>query len=494
MPAGWTPAQVGELIILNPRNDAHDCTLVGFVPMSRLGVDYRSPVSFESRPWSDIKQGYTHFADGDVLLAKITPCFENGKAGLVSDMPNGLGAGSTEYFVSRPKDGALDARYLLGFFKTERFLKEGALQMTGSVGHKRVPKEYLLEAEIPLAPLNEQIRIADKLDAVLARVDACRERLDRIPAILKRFRLSILAAATSGKLTEDWRAEQPARKQPQAESGNAVQDSAQVRYAFDATLDSAAPRPSYEESSLEGWREVRLSDVIVDMRNGLAPKPTETPPGSKILRISAVRPGKLDLDDHRYLVVTDRDAQLYALKKHDLLFTRYNGSLEFVGVCASLKADAEGYVYPDKLIRVRADETMVHSEFIEIAFGSQPVRHQIETFVKSSAGQKGISGADLKSTRFLLPPVPEQTEIVRRVESLFAYADRLEARYAAARAQVDKLTPATLAKAFRGELVPQDPNDEPAADLLARLRSKPQAAPKQGQDRPRQKQRKRETA
>jgi len=193
-------------------------------------------------------------------------------------------------------------------------------------------------------------------------------------------------------------------------------------------------------------------------------------------------------------VVTDRDAQLYALKKHDLLFTRYNGSLEFVGVCASLKADAEGYVYPDKLIRVRADETMVHSEFIEIAFGSQPVRHQIETFVKSSAGQKGISGADLKSTRFLLPPVPEQTEIVRRVESLFAYADRLEARYAAARAQVDKLTPATLAKAFRGELVPQDPNDEPAADLLARLRSKPQAAPKQGQDRPRQKQRKRETA
>ncbi len=433
LPIGWALAKVRDLTDLNPKNsDITDDTIAGFVPMTMLGKDYRSGVAHDPRPWAGIKKGYTHFRNGDVLLAKITPCFENGKAGLVSGMPNGVGAGSTEYFVNRPHAELVDSRYLLALFKTEAFLREGALQMTGSVGHKRVPREYLSEASISLAPRNEQTRIADKLDAVLARVDACRDRLDRIPVILKRFRQSVLAAATSGKLTEEWRT---------------------------------------DTGCLSEWQKVCLNDVIVDMRNGMAPKPTETPPGAKILRISAVRSGRLDLADHRYLVVTDKDASQYSLQKHDLLFTRYNGSLEFVGVCASLKHDAKGYVYPDKLIRVRVKESMAHSEFIEVVFGSEPVRRQIENFIKSSAGQKGISGADLKSTRFTLPSLSEQTEIVHRVEALFAFADRLEARYTAARVQVEKLTPSLLAKAFRGELVPQDPNDESASALLERIRT-----------------------
>jgi type I restriction enzyme S subunit len=304
-------------------------------------------------------------------------------------------------------------------------------QGTGST-FKAVSGEFVRSIEVPLAPINEQKRIADKLDAVLARVDACRDRLDRIPAILKRFRQSVLAAATSGRLTEEWRTEIIERN---------------------------------------NWQDVCLSEVILDMRNGLSPKPTVAPPGNRILRISAVRPGLLDLNDHRYLVVAEKDAALYALKQDDLLFTRYNGTLDFVGVCAAVKQDAEGYVYPDKLIRVRVNTNMVLSQFIELTFGCSSVRYQIENFVKSSAGQKGISGADLKRTRFLLPSLTEQTEIIRRVESLFAYADRLDARYHTARAQVEKLTPALLAKAFRGELVPQDPNDEPASVLLERMRA-----------------------
>ncbi len=104
------------------------------------------------------------------------------------------------------------------------------------------------------------------------------------------------------------------------------------------------------------------------------------------------------------------------------------------------------------------------------------MRRQIEGFVKSSAGQKGISGADLKSARLFLPPLSEQSEIIRRVEALFALADRLEARVATARARVATLTPATLAKAFRGELVPQDPKDEPASVLLERIRAEREAS------------------
>jgi type I restriction enzyme, S subunit len=179
---------------------------------------------------------------------------------------------------------------------------------------RNISQEKLRQIPIPLAPLPEQKRIADKLDSVLARVDACR---DRLPALLKRFRQSILAAATSGQLTEDWR------------------------------INNSCPRQ---------WTEEPLGALILEMRNGLSPKPSEQPPGTKILRISAVRPGTLDFDDHRYLVVDSATLNQYQLKQDDLLFTRYNGSLDFVGVCAIVPEPSEGFVYPDKLGRVHSNQ------------------------------------------------------------------------------------------------------------------------------------------
>ena len=205
LPDRWRLARVRDLINVGPKNDCPDDVAIGFVPLARLGVHYRSPPSFETKTWADVKRGHTHFADGDVLLARITPSFENGKAGVARGLPNGFGAGSTEYIVCRPLSGALLPEYLLAHFKTPTFLAEGASAMSGAVGHQRVPKTYVLDSLIPLAPLNEQQRIIEKLNSVLARVDACRERLDGIPSILRRFRLSVLTAAISGNLTNDYR-------------------------------------------------------------------------------------------------------------------------------------------------------------------------------------------------------------------------------------------------------------------------------------------------
>ncbi|MDP1692248.1 MAG: restriction endonuclease subunit S [Burkholderiaceae bacterium] len=433
LPNGWTLVRVGEVVALNPKNNAAEQTQAGFSPMHLLGTGFRSSVGFEPKPWLEIRKNYTHFADGDVLLAKITPCFENGKAGLVANMPNGIGAGSSEYFVCRPKAGALDAKYLLAHFKTDAFLKSGAVRMTGSVGHKRVPKEYLLGSELPLAPIGEQKRITDKLDAVLARVDACRDHLDRVLAILKRFRQSVLVAATSGALTVEW----------QAEFGAA------------------------------SWPTKCLGELTLEIKNGLSPKPVEQPPGTPILRISAVRPFVVRQDDLRFLPDSG-NTSAYELRVGDLLFTRYNGSLEFVGVCARVRTvKAPKLVYPDKLIRVRVDASKVLSSWIEIAVNSPSIRDIIERTARTSAGQTGISGKDLKGLKIPVPSLAEQAEIVRRVESLFGWADRLEVRHATARAHVERLTPALLAKAFRGELVPQDPADEPASELLERLGQRP---------------------
>lgn len=308
----------------------------------------------------------------------------------------------------------------------------GALaEVAKGIGIHHLGAAGLAEWRVGVPPLAEQKRIADKLDTLLARVDACRTRLDRVPAILARFRQAVLDAAAGGELTSEWR--------------------------------HAAHLPHAPTT-------VTLSEIAIEVRNGLSPRPAEAPPGIKILRIGAVRPGALDLEDCRYLVIGHAETDRYRLRKDDLLFTRYNGSLEFVGVCARVREVREDYVYPDKLIRVRVNCGAALPAFVEIAFAAAVVREQVKACVKSSAGQKGISGADLKNISFVLLPLEEQTEIVRRVESLFALADSIEARYQAARAQVERLTPALLAKAFRGELVPQDPNDEPASALLARLR------------------------
>ena len=376
------------------------------------------------------KSTKNRFQTGDVLYGKLRPYLNKV---LIAGEP---GYCTTEILPFKAA-AHIDNRYLFYWLKHPVFLKYVEAESHG-MNMPRLGTETGKAAPFVLAPRNEQTRIANQLDTLLARVQACNNRFDAIPALLKRFRQTVLNAATSGRLTEEWR--------------------------------------GLDDLKQGEWETVALQDVIAEMRNGLAQKPTESPPGSKILRIGAVRSGQLNLDDHRYLVVSDKEAEQYALKQDDLLLTRYNGSLEFVGVCAALTHDAPGYVYPDKLIRVRVRADRAIAKFIEITFGCRTMRTQVESFVKSSAGQRGVSGADLKAAKFSLPPIDEQAEIVRRVEALFTLADRIEARCTAARTQAQRLTPLVLAKAFRGELVPQDPNDEPASALLARIASSNTAA------------------
>lgn len=275
--------------------------------------------------------------------------------------------------------------------------------MSGSVGHKRVPKEFVENYSFFLPPLAEQQEIATRLDDLLAQVDAIKARLDAIPAILKRFRQAVLAAAIQPKEHSDW----------------------QIK-AF--------------------------GSLVKEMRNGLSPQPNDQGKGYKILRISSVRSFLVDLTDYKYLECDGKIKELYQIKSQDLLFTRYNGSLEFVGVCGRYKEEKEIYLYPDKLIRVRVDISEILPEFVEIFFATPQTRKVVTDFIKSTSGQKGISGGDLKSVQIHYPAIKEQTEIVNRVEQLFAFADQIEQQVQAAQTRVNQLTQAILAKAFKGEL------------------------------------------
>lgn len=307
------------------------------------------------------------------------------------------------------------------------FLRNLQIEGKGYARHFKILKD----AEYCVPPLAEQTRIAQKLDGLLVQVNNIKNRIDFIPSLLKRFRQSVLTSAVSGRLTEEWR----------------------------ACTDTKSHN-----------RQAPLGELIMEMRNGLSAKPNEDENGLPILRISSVRSGSVDQTDIRFLQCDETEKERYSLKINDLLFTRYNGSLDLVGVCGLIKQIShETIVYPDKLIRVRCKTNIILPKFLELFFSAPSTRQRVMDLVKSTSGQKGISGQDLKGFIISFPCLREQIEIVRRVEQLFAFTDRLEAKFASAKSSIDHLTQSILTKAFRGELVPQDPNDEPASMLLERI-------------------------
>ena len=168
MKAGWQTKTLGEVCqIKPPKSEARDRLatdgLVSFLPMENMGIGEKFVRATQAKPLSSVVGSYTYFADGDVLLAKITPCFENGKLGIAEGLTNGIGFGSSEYIVFRPEK-TLSKEWLYYYLSRETFRVEGAVRMSGAVGHKRVSKEFIESYSIPVPPLPEQRRIVAILD------------------------------------------------------------------------------------------------------------------------------------------------------------------------------------------------------------------------------------------------------------------------------------------------------------------------------------------
>lgn len=414
MPKGWVNSRLEESIYLNQKlTNIGDDSECGFVPMAMVPTKYGVPIEFEAKTWGMCKKGYTQFQNDDVLLAKITPCFENGKGALVSGLPNGIGAGSTEYFVLRSVGSLVEPKYLHAFVKTRDFLINCETNMSGSVGHRRVPKDYLLHYSMPLAPLAEQKRIVEKLDEVLAQVDTIKARLDGIPDLLKRFRQSVLASAVSGKLTEEW------RKKSDMPLG-------QTKPLKNAGKVIAGQSPSRAEVNSDGYGEPYVTGP-------------EQWDGKKILH-------------HKWTMYPKRmapDGSIFVTVKGAGVGTTFPGCYAAIGrdVYAFVPSEQMQYKYILYAIQASAQDVVLKAK------GLIP----------------GLTKSDIIDHCVYLPRIEEQKEIVRLVDQYFAFADIIEAQVKKAQTRVDNLTQSILAKAFRGELVPQDPNDEPADRLLERI-------------------------
>lgn len=167
IPGSWKWVHIKDITLLNPKNDLEDDIKVSFVPMALISDGFQNKHSHEIRQWKEIKKGFTHFADGDVGIAKITPCFQNRKSVIFSKLQNGYGAGTTELSIVRSVGNLLSREYLLCFFKSAYFIESGIKSFTGTAGQQRIHKDYLPLCMFPLPPLAEQKRIVAKLEELL---------------------------------------------------------------------------------------------------------------------------------------------------------------------------------------------------------------------------------------------------------------------------------------------------------------------------------------
>ena len=360
--------------------------------------------------------------------------------------------------IVRPNQAVIEPHFLF-FWIQSPDIQENILSLaTGTTNQIELSRLAIASTQIPIAPLNEQKLIADKLDALLMRVDACRERLDRIPLILKRFRQAVLAAATSGQFTEDWREEnfdiEPAT--------NLVK---QKRFTLAASGDNLPLLP-------DNWEWVALGNYAQCSRGRFSVRPRNDPAyfngEHPFIQIGNLPSEGGWITGHKQTLNEKGLAVSKKFPKGTVVIAIVGATIGNTGILAY------DMCFTDSMVGIDSGDE-ISNRYIELF-----LRHRKEEIRQTSyagGGQPNIKLQVLNPYPLALPPVAEQHEIVCRVEVLFAYADRLEARYQAARTQVDRLTPALLTKAFRGELVPQDPNDEPASALLERIRAQRAAQP-----------------
>ena len=515
LPPGWVEATIDELCLINPKHSARipDETHVSFVPMAAVSDVHGTIDSPEVRTFGEVKRGFTHFADGDVIFAKITPCMENGKAASVRGMTNGIACGTTEFFVFRSQGGVAQD-YLYHFIRQESYRKAARAQMQSGVGQARVPKEFIENTLIPIPPLPEQRRIVSKIEALQERSGRAAKALAEVGPLLEQFRQSILAAAFSGRLTADWREKRrmgiPARhsspknqsnedneisgKNAQATENESAHElltriRTERRHRWEqaelAKFQAKGKQPpkdwkdKYEEPEPvdetdlpelpNGWCWTSLdvlTEFITSGSRGWAEFYADT--GPLFVRAQNINTDKLVLDDVAHVrPPAGSEGIRTKIERGDLLIAITGAN---VTKAAPVEIDlGEAYVSQHvALARLLAPEllTYIHlwtvsasngrAQLLEVAYGN---------------GKPGLNLEHLRRLRIAFPPTDEQNTIVASITAAISSMSLIRLSAFDARSDLTQLNQSILAKAFRGELVPQDPNDEPASELLARIRN-----------------------
>ncbi|AXA70473.1 restriction endonuclease [Achromobacter insolitus] len=427
LPNGWAQTTIGHCqgrtSSIDPRKFPDERFDLYSVPSY---TDYR-PNSTLGHEIGSTKQ---EVREGDVLLCKIVPHIRRGWTVPAATEHRQIASG--EWIVFR--NHGLEPEYLRRFVLSDRFHEQFMKTIAGVGGSlTRARPAEAAKIELPVPPLSEQRRIVAKLDSLTGKSRRAREHLDHIPRLVEKYKQAILAAAFRGDLTREWR----------------------------------------EARGLPTPRSVLLGDVAEGFNYGSAAKSAKEG-RVPVLRMGNIQDGKLDWAD---LVFTDDAAEIakYALKEGDVLFNRTN-SPALVGKTALFSGEREA-IYAGYLIKVRCKSELLPA-FLTYCINAPNGRAYSWEVKTDGVSQSNINAKKLAAFRFDLPSTEEQAEIVRCIEAALSWINRITIDATSARKLIDRLDQSVLAKAFKGELIPQDPTDEPAAALLERIRAERAAAPK----------------
>ena len=407
MREGWTISTLGDRChIKPPKKEARDRLsandMVSFVPMNNLGIREKGLKATEDRPLGSVSGSYAYFADGDVLLAKITPCFENGKLGIARGLTNGVGFGSSEFVVFRPDD-SLDTEYLFYFLSQDSFRDAGASVMSGAVGHKRVPKEFIESCAIPLPPLPEQKRIVAILDEAFAGI------------------------ATAVANTE--------------------KNLANARELFESYLSSVLSQRG------EGWKVIKLGDKI-DLLTGFAFKSkgyTSSPNGMALLRGDNIVPRSFRWENVKRWPADNTDEfKKYQLEEHDVVLAMDRTWIQAGIKYAQITKDDLPCLLVQRVARLRAGPNL-RAAFLKYVIGSRPFSDYVLS-IQTGVGVPHISGPQISSFEFPLPPIAMQDKFASELDSLLSDTSSLESIYQRKLTALAELKQSLLQKAFSGEL------------------------------------------
>jgi type I restriction enzyme S subunit len=406
----WNTAKLTEVVRINPRNvdfALDDSDEVTFLPMAGVEAETGRINITERRTWKTVKKGYTKFQENDVLVAKITPCMENGKACIARHLHGAAGAGSTEFHVFRPNTKIIEPEWLYLFLNQQRIRSAAKRQMGGAVGQQRVPASFYESLVLPLPDIEKQRELLESLIGQGVRITHIEEELRSVLKKLKQARASILKAAVEGRLVE-----------------KAMNNKQRFPVLSVGEICSTKPTNGRSVPTLDG--------------------------GFPVLRLTAMKGGQIDFAEMKGGAWSEDEAAKWIIEEGDFFVMRGNGSIKRVGDGAIAKQVPCKVAYPDTMIRIRADPERLDSRYLLHLWRSPLLRSQIESAAKTTAGIFKINQRDIASFRLPIPTLGEQREIVAEVDRRLSVLDQVEDSVQTSIARCGKLRQAILKRAFGG--------------------------------------------
>lgn len=422
IPESWMWVRIAEITLLNPKNDLPDDLDTSFIPMTLIDDGFRNHHTTDTKLWGQIRKGFTHFAENDIGIAKITPCFQNRKSVIFQNLKNGFGAGTTELSIIRVISDSLSRQFLLSFFKSKFFIDNGVKSFTGTAGQQRIHKDYLATCLFPLPPLSEQRRIVAKIEELLLYIDRYEQAWNKLEAFNKRFpgdmQKSLLQMAIQGKLVE---------QRPEEGTGEELYQQIQAekkRLIAEGKIKREKPLPEITEDEIpfeipEGWKWCRLPSVADMCLGKMLDKQKNQGILAPYLRNVNVRWGDFELDDLLEMRFEDVLDDRFLIQKNDLVMCEGGEP----GRCAVWK-DETPIHFQKALHRIRFAKFLSPNYFYYVF--SLYANNGIFNKLFTGTTIKHLTGQSLDRIIVPLPPIAEQKRIVERLEETLAVCARLK--------------------------------------------------------------------